>query len=330
MRRWPSLFVVAAMAVLLTATAALGDDCSRQGRLFTQWFLSGQVDSLWTLLSPDMRIAVHGLDGLKGMAQQVSTQAGHETGILSETCEANGTLQTYKRQSTFERGPASIFIRWTWDPKGTIVGALVRPEQRAAPTQFLDYQTKTRLRLPFQGEWYTFWGGRTAEENYHVIARDQRFACDFVQMRKGVSHDGNGRRNEQYYCFGQGVLAPGSGTIAAAADSLPDNEPGLRDPVHPFGNFVVVDHGGGEFSVLAHLKQGSLRVRAGQAVAAGDTLGLCGNSGNTTEPHVHYHLQNRATLGDADGLPAFFTDFQADGVTVTRGEPRKGQVVAAR
>ncbi len=330
MHRWTGLCVLAAMACALTPTAALGDDCSRQGRSFTQWFLSGQIDSLWTRLSPEMKKAVRGLDGFRGLAQQVSNQAGHETGILSETCEAKGTLRTYKRHSTFEHGPATIFIQWTWDPKGTIVGALVRPVQQAAPTQFLGYQTKTRLRLPFRGEWYTFWGGRTVEENYHVIARDQRFAYDFVQMRKGVSHDGDGKRNEQYYCFGQAVLAPGAGIVVTVADTLPDNEPGLRDPAHPFGNSVVIDHGHGECSVLAHLERGSLRVRPGQTVAAGDTLGLCGNSGNTTEPHVHYHLQNQATLGDADGIPAFFADYQADGAPVARGEPKKGQTVTSR
>jgi murein DD-endopeptidase MepM/ murein hydrolase activator NlpD len=60
---------------------------------------------------------------------------------------------------------------------------------------------------------------------------------------------------------------------------------------------------------------------------AGDTLGLCGNSGNSSEPHLHYHLQDAPTFGKADGLPAFFVDYLADDKPVARGEPVQGQVI---
>jgi murein DD-endopeptidase MepM/ murein hydrolase activator NlpD len=163
-----------------------------------------------------------------------------------------------------------------------------------------------------------------------VIARDQRFAYDFLQRKNGVSHKGDGKTNAQYYCFGQPILAPGAGTVAAVVDSVPDMNPGSRDPAHPFGNHVVIDHGDGEFSVLAHMQKGSIRVTPGQTLAAGDTLGACGNSGNTSEPHLHFHLQNRPTVGAAEGLPAYFIAYSADGASVDRGEPRKGQIVAPK
>lgn len=60
---------------------------------------------------------------------------------------------------------------------------------------------------------------------------------------------------------------------------------------------------------------------------AGQTLGLCGNSGNSSEPHLHYHLQNTGIFFDGDGLPAQFLNYVADGKAVERGEPRKGQQV---
>ena len=63
---------------------------------------------------------------------------------------------------------------------------------------------------------------------------------------------------------------------------------------------------------------------------AGDALGKCGNSGNTTEPHLHFHLQDSPKLGEGEGKPAFFADYVADGKDIERGEPVKGQVVRAR
>ena len=321
---------ILAAVFLLFPTSARGDDCAEVGRTFSQWFLSGEVEKLWERLSPPMKEAVRGVEGLKAMSSQVSDQAGRQIEVLSETCEPNGSYQTYTRLSRFERRPGSITIQWTWDAKGAVVGGFVRPTPEPAPSPFLSYQTKTKLRLPFLGEWYVFWGGRTLQENYHVIARDQRFAYDFLQMRQGVSHAGDGKANEQYYCFGQAILAPGAGTVVAAADSLPDNKPGTRDPSHPFGNHVIVSHGNGEFSVLAHLQRGSVRVHGGQTLAAGDTLGLCGNSGNSSEPHLHFHLQNKVETGSSDGLPAFFADYTANGAAVGRGEPKRGQTVAPR
>jgi murein DD-endopeptidase MepM/ murein hydrolase activator NlpD len=100
---------------------------------------------------------------------------------------------------------------------------------------------------------------------------------------------------------------------------------------NPAGNHVVLDHGNGEFSLLAHLQKGSLRVKAGDTVKAGQPLGLCGNSGNTSEPHLHIHLQTGPEFpGATEGLPMAFTDFLADGKPVARGELVKGMRVRPR
>ena len=80
--------------------------------------------------------------------------------------------------------------------------------------------------------------------------------------------------------------------------------------------------------MFAHIRPGSVRVKVGQTVAAGDTLGLCGNSGNSSEPHLHYHLQNSPRLFDADGLPAQFVNYLSNGKSVARGLPVKGERIA--
>jgi murein DD-endopeptidase MepM/ murein hydrolase activator NlpD len=91
---------------------------------------------------------------------------------------------------------------------------------------------------------------------------------------------------------------------------------------------VILDLGGGEYALLGHLRRGSVRGKHGDRVDAGAEIGRCGNSGNTTEPHLHFHLQDSPHLGDGHGLPAFFVDYVAHGKAVKRGEPTRGQIVA--
>lgn len=243
-------------------------------------------------------------------------------------------MTTYDRFARFSRAPVVFQVRMSVDAEGRIAGFAIRPSRddnpapQPAASRFLNYATKTVLRLPFEGDWYVFWGGRTLEQNYHAAVQNQRFAYDFVVSRDGVSHGGDGRKVEDYYCWNRPILAPAAGTVVEAVDGLPDNVPGEMDRAHPAGNHVILDHGNGEYSLLAHLRSGSVAVRQGARVAAGARLGACGNSGNTSEPHLHYHLQNAAAFGpDAEGLPAQFSGYTADGRRVARGEPVKGQTV---
>ena len=146
-------------------------------------------------------------------------------------------------------------------------------------------------------------------------------------MRNGISHDGDGTRLTDYYCWDEPILAPAAGTVVAAVDNLPDNPIGSTDAQNPAGNHVVLDFGNGEFGFLGHMREGSVAVSAGERVARGEELGRCGNSGNTSEPHLHFHLQTTADLSNGEGLPAFFEDYVADGRPVDRGEPLAGQVI---
>jgi hypothetical protein len=197
----------------------------------------------------------------------------------------------------------------------------------AAPSRYLGYQTKTTLRLPFDGTWKTLWGGRTVRDNYHARARDQRFAYDFVAEAAGREYRTDGKTNQDYLAFGRPVVAPGSGVVIEARGDLADNRPGEQNEAQPLGNHVIIDHQNGEFSFVAHLRQDSVRVHTGEVVTAGTPLGECGNSGHSDRPHVHYHLQTTGRFLDGDGLPAQFQRYQADGHSVDRGEPRRGQSV---
>lgn len=204
---------------------------------------------------------------------------------------------------------------------------LLALKKRPAVTQFLGYQTRTPLSLPFSGEWYVYWGGRSIAQNYHAAFREQRFAFDFMVLRNGKSHTGTGDDNADYFCFGQPVLAPGAGRVVAAGYGESDRAPGKMLTENPLGNYVIIDHGGGEFSFLAHLRQGSVTVRPGDAVIQCQPIGECGNSGHSSESHLHYHLQTTAIPFQGDGLPAQFVTYVANGNAIARGEPVAGQNV---
>jgi murein DD-endopeptidase MepM/ murein hydrolase activator NlpD len=127
----------------------------------------------------------------------------------------------------------------------------------------------------------------------------------------------DGSTNEDFYTFGIEVIAPADGKITFARNDVPDNKkPGeidsnvfmkMSDPIRAFpGNNVIIDHGNGEFSFLAHLKMGSVRIKTGDTVKAGQVIGLLGNSGNSDGPHLHYHLMAGPTVFKNDGLPSKF------------------------
>jgi murein DD-endopeptidase MepM/ murein hydrolase activator NlpD len=308
------------------ATPAAGEATVR-GRQLTRLFLGGQLDSLTGAFGPQMT-QLRNPQNLEIFYRQVNDQLGRETELVEESTAAQDSYHVYTRLAMFEKSNGPIEVKWTFDPRGLVAGFFVRSPDRALPSKYLEYETKTSLQLPFEGTWFTMWGGRILRENRHAASRDQRFAYDFVMMGALGTRKAEGTTNDAYACYAQPIRAPGSGTVVGRADSVPDNVPGVMNGAKPLGNYVILDHGNGEFSVLAHLKPGSLAVRVGQQVEAGQLLGLCGNSGNSSEPHLHYHLQNGPMPLRGDGLPAQFLDYVANGVAVPRGEPRQGQQVA--
>jgi murein DD-endopeptidase MepM/ murein hydrolase activator NlpD len=170
------------------------------------------------------------------------------------------------------------------------------------------------------------WGGTKPHENHHVAVPPLRFAYDFVVDSAGALHRTDGRSNADYHCWRRPILAPAAGRVVMALDSFAENVPGqARAGYRGPGNFVAIDHGDGEYSVLAHLRRGSVRVATGQEIEAGDTVGECGNNGESVLPHLHYQLQLDPRPGRP--VPAPFSGFIADGVLVARSQPSRGQRV---
>ncbi len=286
---------------------------------------------LWAEFDPAMRSALRDSAGFAATLRAIADQTGPLDSCLSERVERSGEMLVYLARCRFSGVTAPLLLQFAFDARGRVAGFFVKPDPseppRAAESRFLEYHNQTRLDFPAHGEWTVFWGGRTVEQNRHAVSRDQRFAYDLVMQRAGSTHRGEGKRVEDYYCYGQPILAPAVGQVVWAQEGRPDQVPGQMDPEHPIGNGVVIAHGGGEFSLLAHLQPGRMRVVVGDSVAAGDTLGWCGNSGNSSEPHLHFHLQNGPEPLRGEGLPAAFTDVVIDGQRRALAELERGQRV---
>ena len=308
------------LALPFIAAVAHGDE-KRPEELSRQYiddFLSGDLKPLFDKASPELREAIKNLDTLKALR---AGSVGEAAKVVDEKLSAVTTKIVKSADGQ------TFSIAATVAADGTLVGFFIQPAGEA-PTEFLDYKTKANLRLPFDETWNVFWGGRSVQQNYHAAYPDQRFAYDILILREGTSHTGAGNQNSDYFCFEKPIVSPGAGVVIEAVDGIADNVPGKMNPAAPCGNHVVIDLGDKEFLFLAHFKNGSLTLKAGEHVQAGQPLGLCGNSGNSSEPHLHVHLQNAPTFGAGKGLPLQIEHYLADGKPVDRGEPTKGQAVS--
>ena len=299
-----------------------------EGRALTRQFLHGDSDAIWARMSPAMRDALKSAEALAQFRAKIAHDLGEEQSVIEESAQQHDGMRVYLRSARWSKAPMPIRMQWVLDDDDHIAGFVVQPTPQAAPSSHLDYQTRANLRLPFDGTWHVVWGGHTIEQNYHAASPGQRFAYDLLRMLDGKTHRGQGTALDDYYCWNQAILAPAEATVIEAIDGLPDQAIGTTNAQAPAGNHVMLDLGQGEYALLAHLRQGSVAVKPGQAVASGEPLGRCGNSGNTSEPHLHFHLQDAPRFGDGEGLPVFFNHYRADGKPVARGEPAQGQDIA--
>jgi hypothetical protein len=325
--------LVVSLVVALTslALAQSEDEVRTWGRELTKAFYAGEMRSILEASVTGAPEYFGGEEGLLEFLAEVLAVAGDERRVLAENVDESEGVYYYRRVARHEAYGGPLEVIWGFVGREVFhFTVLTLAPTEAVRSGYLDRETEADLRLPFDGEWTVTWGGRSFEDNYHTASLRTRFALDVTVMRGGAAHSGAGRANGDYYCFGQPVLAPGGGVVVASVDGLPDAVPERSDPawaVDP-GNHVVIDHGTGEYSLLGHLRRGSVVVEPGQRVSAGDVVGACGNSGTSGEPHLLYQLMTDPDLWIGEGLPAQFQRYLADGVLVERGEPVKGQVVA--
>lgn len=218
------------------------------------------------------------------------------------------------------------------------------------------------LMLPFTGWWVVQNSPARRVPSHGSDLLGQRYAIDFVGVdERGRTAPIRDWRTflvteppERFFAFGRPILAPVAGVVVAVHEGEPDHE-ARRSPLAlvPYalgqagrlqegyaavaGNHVVIqDAASGAFVTLVHLRRGSVRVRTGEVVALGQVVAECGNSGNSTQPHVHVQVTNSSDFATATGLPVAFRDYRewpAGGAPAKDrevGVPEEGSVVAPR
>ena len=190
--------------------------------------------------------------------------------------------------------------------------------------------SKTQFRWPLGGKRAWVVGAGASFHTHHRWAVPEEFALDILAVDgNGSTHRGRGASNSDFYAYGADVVAAADGMVASALRGAAEDPPMLRNQGESMesyygrirerqaanfargeagisGDAVVIDHGNGEYSVYAHLVPGSVRVNAGDRVQAGHVIGKLGSSGNSTEPHLHFHVCDRLSTLSCAGIPPTF------------------------
>jgi hypothetical protein len=188
-------------------------------------------------------------------------------------------------------------------------------------------QMATReVGLPVRGRWRALNSPADRVPSHRTHAYGQTFAIDLVYEPEGATRPTGHRRPEEFPGFGKEIVAPADGRVVIVRDRARDHrsrstadlamlmrfEGQVRQALGGgkllVGNTIVLDLGSGVFASLSHLKCGSARVKPGEHVRRGDVLALCGNSGNSSEPHLHFQLMDHPRQSIAAGLPFAFID----------------------
>lgn len=181
--------------------------------------------------------------------------------------------------------------------------------------------TSIMVEWPFREATVVGWGGNTVVENYHAAYPNIRYAYDLVMK----PYDIGSQENADYGIWEQPIYSPVKGTVVGICNDEQDIKPNSEDFKSQLGNYVFIKiEETGTYLVLAHMKQGSVQVKEGEGIEAGVLLGYVGNSGTSSEPHLHIHHQKQnptQVLTFAEGLPLYFQGINAESM------PVKGTVV---
>ncbi|MEP0131616.1 MAG: peptidoglycan DD-metalloendopeptidase family protein [Eudoraea sp.] len=273
--------------------------------VFAERFNSGDYDGIYELYDA----------GMKNAFTKIETRNFFENNINRLTGEIK-SMQFYTlRQGAhvyrvvFDKSVADLTISLSSESK--ISGLLIsKPKPLGIP--LLERNT-TIMSLPFNGEWFVYWGGVTETQNYHLNEVTQQYAYDILKVKDGASHDGDPMNNESYFAFGEEIIAPCAARVITVIDGVPDNIPGETNPQELTGNTIVLQTDRDEFVLMAHLMKGSIIVEEGQDISKGEILAKCGNSGNSTEAHLHLSLQNAADMEDSIGAKLYFDRIEVNG-----------------
>lgn len=202
----------------------------------------------------------------------------------------------------------------------------------SCPINFTPYETKGDYAFPLKGDLCV--NNLPMNLTQHRMALSQEFAFDV--MAAGPIENGHGpfvrgadaQKLSDYPIYQREVLAAGDGIVAEVGTAFPESlmsnpsefsEKRFRELGEDLiekigylnyvsGNYIVIDHENGEFSFYGHLSENTIRVKPGDRVSKGDAIAAVGNTGHSSEPHLHFQLMDAKDFLTANGLPVMFTD----------------------
>ena len=198
-----------------------------------------------------------------------------------------------------------------------IVGVIVADAKNKPMPDKDNFIPRTKYSLPFHGEWVAVNGGVTKEFSHSWEINSQRYAYDFIILNnEGKSYSGDATMPTNYFCYGKEILAPADGVVVEVRKDCGDSIIMGGGKLDPFikdirGNYIVIKHSENEYSCLAHLMPDSITVCVGEQVKRKQQIARCGNSGNTSEPHLHFQIQNGKDFFFSAGLPIHFENIIA-------------------
>jgi uncharacterized protein DUF3887/peptidase M23-like protein len=272
---------------------------------FQTFYNAEDYESIFNMYDDNMRVALPLNKSNTFFAQNL--KAGLGKILTMEFYKTNQTAYIYK--TTFENGIFDILISLD---KNNLINGLYVSSHKPDNLPKLD-RNITKMILPFREEWTVFWGGITVEDNYHVAYENQNGAYDLVISKNEKTFEDNRSKNINFYVFGKEIIAPCDAKVVKVITGVHDNIPGEMNPKQVTGNTIVLETTNNEYILFAHFKENSIVVKEGQNVKQGDLLGLCGNSGNSSEPHLHLSLQNVKDMNMATGAKLFFEKIKVNG-----------------
>lgn len=253
------------------------------GETFGTSFLRGEFQTIYEQTMSSFKEIVT-------LDQFIELSSSFNLGVKHYTLEMETLLTNQLRQFLWLDNEKDKAISVVFDDENSIHGILLAPFVTYPETD--NQLTKNTFMMPINEEWFVFWGGANQFINYHYEYEEQRYAYDLVIVKDGKSSKDAATSNESYYAFNKEVVCPCEGRVVKVVDYIEDNIPGKMNSSNPEGNYVIIQHANEEYSMIAHFKQNSIVVEEGQYIKQGHLLGLCGNSGNSSEAHIHFQVMN--------------------------------------
>lgn len=301
-----------------------------------------------TLGAEELTRAAAGGAGLQqaGLLQPLAFQFGGDQLLPPNT--------TLSADLTLDPGEALLVSSQVFAYRGARDGVRVRVNGAAAEGRLAIRSggTQTRFSFPLQGRWWNAAGA--SFQSHHRWTPMEEFAFDFVRLGPDqTTHRRAGTRFADYYSYGEPVLAAAPGRVALVVSDQQEDTSSMKRPGETIeayftrlqqdqftrlargapgigGNQIMIDHGNGEFSFYGHLQAGSVRVRIGDQVTRGQRIGAVGSSGNSTEPHLHFHVCNSADLLMCRGIPVTWEGALDLGIPDPPRAPQTGDIMSMR